>query len=876
MPHKTPRQIFGLVLALLLAACGGGSGGGNGGKNTPEPPSPPAPEPVASFSLSGTIHASPSQTVDGDTNDPASELRNNDTVIDAQAIPNPTTLGGYVNQPGTGAEGRSQLSGDVDDYFRVELLAGQRVTLLVADFEQADADLYLYNSAGEIIDFSVATGDIETLDIAHDGSYSINVFGYAGATNYVLAIGTPGSSETARANRHVDIIPWQTVIKYRGQDEQSALSIRERIRERLGLEQRAGAAGRARLMALRRGTAERQQEQSRLGTATSKKVRFQEPQLAARWETLVAIKALRRDPAIDFAEPNYRVKALEIPDDPAYPTQWHYPLINLPAAWDTTSGDQRTIVAVVDTGILSGHPDLAGQLVPGYDFVHNPESAMDGDGIDPNPEDLGNGSGTGSSSYHGTHVAGTIAAAGNNGRGVAGVAYSSKIMPLRALGANGAGTSYDVNQAIRFAAGLPNDSGHLPSEPANIINLSLGGGPFSAASQSLFDELRSRGIMVVAAAGNEASSQASYPASYDGVISVSAVNSQSRLTAYSNRGRHIDVAAPGGDNSQDLNGDGYPDGILSTGGSNGGSQITYAYTFLTGTSMAAPHVAGTLALMKSVNPQLSPADIDTLLAKGELSDDLGPTGRDNDYGHGLINAHRAVLAALDSMGSTPADSPLLNASASTLSFSTSNRQLEFELRNTGTDALSIVNLSVSQPWLTLTPVNVEASGLGTYRVSVERDELAPGLYSADILAQSTVNTVLIQVLMSVGGSASPPDVGVVYILLEDAVSGEIAGQFAASASQGTYRFSFAGVPAGKYQVYAGSDSDNDLLICDPGEACGAWLTLDQPASVSLDRDTVAIDFPIEYLVLLPSSINGKSSRAIEYTNPKMVAKRRRH
>ena len=391
---------------------------------------------------------------------------------------------------------------------------------------------------------------------------------------------------------------------------------------------------------------------------------------------------------------------------------------------------------------------------------------------------------------------------------------------------------------------------------------------------SLFQRVHEAGILVVAAAGNEASSRPQYPASYDGVISVSAVDAQARLTAYSNTGPDVDIAAPGGNSGRDLNGDGYPDGVLSTSGSGAGQGLSFAYTFLSGTSMAAPHVAGVLALMKSVNPELDPADIDALLAAGALTDDLGSPGRDNDFGYGLVNAQRSVLAALDAMGDSPADRPLLTASANTLNFSASDSRLDIEFRNGGAGELQLLSVTESEPWLQTRDTNVDDSGLGTYQVRVSRDDLAPGIHSGTITARSDVNELLITVLVSAGNVGDVPDVGVIYILLEDLDSGEIIDQFAAAADQGQYRFLFDNLPAGNYQLVAGSDADNDLFVCDPGEACGAWLTLDQPATIELTGDLDGVDFPIEYLVSLPDSTNSLPAASLVERPAKTVAKKR--
>jgi serine protease len=849
------------AVSLLVTACGGGGGGSSADSAPVDPPTPPEPPPPT-FTLTGTISTSSSQTVDTDTNDPTRAAVSNDTPNHPQSISNPITLGGYINEPGTGAAGRSQQSGDIDDYFLVDLLAGQRITMLVGDYEQADADLYLCDTQGNILDFSVDTGEVETLVIAQDGTYLVRAYAFAGATNYILAIGTP-DAQTQYQPQDYRIVPWQAVVRYKDESTTSRTqAVNEKLTRRMGLEQRAGGHGRAHLLAVRWGLVSAQQRDQRLGAAAAMVGTITDPELRARWETLMTIKSLRKDPDVLYAEPNYQVRALATPNDEAYPLQWHYPLIGLPDAWETTSGDPNVIVAVVDTGVLANHPDLAGQLVAGYDFVRDPASAGDGDGIDPNPEDPADSAGNASQSFHGTHVSGTVAARGNNRLGVAGSAYSSRVMPVRALGTGGGGTTYDVDQAVRFAAGLANDSGSVPAKPAGIINLSLGGAPFSQGTQNLYSEVRAAGVLVVAAAGNQASATPGYPASYDGVISVSAVDAQRRLASYSNTGSYIDVAAPGGNTSVDLNGDGYPDGILSTAGTVSGNGVNFAYTFLNGTSMAAPHVAGVLALMKSVNPNLTPADVDAMLASGELSDDLGPPGRDDQYGNGIINAQRSVLAALEATGNSPADNPRLVASASTLNFGGSNTALTLILRNGGKGALALSSVSASEDWLQIAPVNVDAAGLGEYQVNVDRANLSPGIYTANINAQSTVNNVTVQVLVSTGNADTGTDVGVIYILLYDPVRDETVAQFTTGSNGSDYPFRFTDIPAGAYEIVAGTDADNDLIICDAGEACGAWLTIDQPINIQLDSDVTDLDFPVGYLVSLPTMAIAQSPATV--------------
>lgn len=803
--------------------------------------------------VAGIISTPPGQQLDGDTNDPNNPLRSNDDPENPQPIGNPITLGGYVNEPGAGPEGRSQISGDTEDFFTAELLAGQRINLLVGDFTESDADLYLYDETGALVDFSVETGEVEEINVTADGRYRINVSIFDGATNYTLTIGaSPGAA--SRAARYRDVLPWDAIVSL-DPATPNLSELQADLGRRWDARPVGGDARREQLLRLSARATGDTARHSRLGRQQSRRDRFADPALAARWETLMSIKHLRREPGVAMAEANLRRRPSATVNDPAYRYQWHYPLINLPGAWDTSVGNPEVVVAVVDTGILANHPDLRGQLLPGYDFIRDPGEAGDGDGIDPDPEETIGSADPAAVNYHGSHVTGTVVAAGNNGIGVAGVAFGARVMPLRALNASG-GTSYDILQAVRYAAGLENDSGQLPAQPADIINLSLGGSGFSQTAQNLYSELRDRGIAVVAAAGNEGSTLPSYPAAYDTVIAVSAVDAEQNITRYSNRGDYIDVTAPGGDGSADINGDGYPDGVLSTGSADG----DFAYTFLSGTSMAAPHVAGVFALMKSVNPDLDASDMERLLQDGRLSVDIGGAGRDDLFGHGLIDARRAIDAALAEAGGGLDTPPRLVSSTASLNFGTALSRLEFTLSNGGNGSVGAIAVIADQPWLSTEAVNVDESGLGRYRVTVSRDGLSPGIYEGLLLASSAAGNLNIRVLVSVA-DVSTTELGVIYVLVFDPQTDQVVAQTGLRGVNGAYRYEIPDVPPGRYQVFAGTDLDNDLLICDPGEACGAWLTIDDPLLIDADGDRSDVSFPIEYLIALPGSAATASGTA---------------
>jgi serine protease len=382
------------------------------------------------------------------------------------------------------------------------------------------------------------------------------------------------------------------------------------------------------------------------------------------------------------------------------------------------------------------------------------------------------------------------------------------------------------------------------------MNLSLGGGGFSQSSQNAYTQARNAGTVIVAAAGNDNTSQLSYPASYAGVISVSAVDTQKNRAPYSNFGREIDVAAPGGDNSSDRNGDGRPDGVASTGGDDTGAALEYVYLYQNGTSMAAPHMAGVVALMFEEAPGMTPAQLDQLLENGDITEDVannGPATRDDVYGYGLIDARLAVEAAAALGGPPPPANPTLRVNPSALNFGTVQSSVDITLSNGGGGALTVAAPTDDATWLTVSALTVDANGLGTYRVAVDRGPLVDGTYSATITITSDANDVMIPVLMSKGAS-QVSDTGFQFILLIDPSSFDTVAQLDLSPSNGRYVYRFSGVDDGKYWVIGGTDFDNDGFICHGGEACGAYPTLDQPQALNVSGRMTGLDFGTGFVV----------------------------
>ncbi|WP_428266327.1 S8 family peptidase [Haliangium sp.] len=606
---------------------------------------------------------------------------------------------------------------------------------------------------------------------------------------------------------------------------------------------------------------------------------------ADRARTIAMIEELNQRPDVLYAQPNFIYHPLRVPNDEFVQFQWHYESINLPGAWDITVGDAGTVVAVVDTGILfdpndssRSHPDLAGKVLPGFDFISDTQISRDGDGRDGNPFDPGDTPG-GQSSYHGSHVSGTIAAATDNQVGLAGVNWSARILPVRALGVGG-GSSLDILDGIRWAAGLQVTGVPDNPTPADVINLSLGGtAQCSPFEQQIYDQVSAKGTIVVVAAGNENQNAANVsPASCSGVITVGATDFLDQRAPYSNFGARIDIMAPGGDMNASFANSDFPDGVLSLGldDSNG----EFVFNFLQGTSMAAPHVAGVVSLMKGLRPELTTAEAVSILraTSRPLSAIDCKRSSATDCGAGLIDAQAALQALLNGELPPPVGTGNLIVSPNPVDFGNDRDQLQLSVtNNSGAIANWTVDgfeIAAGNPG-TLTdstlfvPEGSQRGGVieegGTFNLTIALNRqliTVPGIYTIDLLIglNGTPERVPVRFNTLSAGSGGPSGATIVAAVYETALGDvEIADSQVENFFFTNYRLV---PPPGFYQIIAWTDDNGNGLI-DNGDYIGSYpeevQVLDGETSGGRDFDIAPV------LDLNPGALglDGGLARALE-------------
>lgn len=534
------------------------------------------------------------------------------------------------------------------------------------------------------------------------------------------------------------------------------------------------------------------------------------------------VAALRKEPSVEYAEPNSICHAFMTPSDPMYSHQWHLDIppgsenaawhgangggINVESAWDQSQG-AGVIVAVIDTGVAYENygeyqqaPDLAGTVfVPGYDFINNDSH--------PNDDDS-----------HGTHVAGTIAQSTNNGTGVAGVAPACSIMPVKVLDANGRGTAQTLADGIYYAV----DHG------AQVINLSLGW-PVrgrkavdpGATVRNAVAYAHGKGVTIVCASGNDGTPAVAYPAAYDDYcIAVGATRYDETRATYSNYGSSLDIVAPGGDVDVDQNGDGYVDGVLqNTFNPNTGDVKDFGYWFFDGTSMATPHVSGVAALLIA-RGATGPDQVRQALQT--TAEDKGESGWDKHYGHGLLDA-AAAIAAIGPPNNAPTVSITAPADGSS---QVSGVTISFAGNATDTED---GDLTASMIWASDKDGQIGTGGAfsatlsdGTHTVTASVTDSGGKVGSA---------AITVTVVPPVGSIS-----GTVTNLSGDPIEGATVatdtGQSAQSAADGTYTIS--DVPVGERSVTASATG------CQPQTQTAGVI---ESATTNLDFSLIAVPTP---------------------------------
>ena len=811
-----------------------------------------------SYPVSGAVSVDDNTDIDSDINDERSIIIPNGNFDDlmpfdsAQIIDSiPMQLTGYVNVPGEGHEGPLKQEGDFSDIFRFDALGGEVITLDIphtsADNDSSELvpllDLYLYNEIGELIDFSWNFGDTQLVINAPNarGTYFVEVYIFydqeyqesKSSSDYKLTFDYSSTSIQAtntNVTKAADFVIGDIIVKRKSNC--NSKQVNDLISSKMirPLQQKGSRTGPNlysfgdRIIEFSKSSAINKSSFTHIS-----KGRSRPSEVELKVATLLAAREIAHLPCVEYAEPNYRRYKSLTPNDSQYNQQWHYEKINLPDAWDTTNGNEAIKVAVLDTGIALNHPDLLlKHSDDGYDFLSDPQFSGDGDGIDANPTD---------SCYdsHGTHVAGTVGATTDNSLGVAGVDWKARIMSVRVLGCYG-GTDYDIAQGIHYAAGLPNDSG-IEADPADIINMSLGGAGYNQTLADAVADAVDAGVIIIAAAGNESTPFPSYPAALEGVVSVAATDADNEKAWFSNFGPTIDVAAPGVD-------------ILSTVVKFEDNQVNHNYESWNGTSMAAPHVAGVASLMKSVYSDMTPDDFDAILISGNITDDLGDSGRDNDFGFGLINAKKAVEYAKQiGDGSIPVPAtPILGLDYSYINFGLVNTEAVVNVSNVGSKnaTLTISGVETANSFVTVTAPNSE-DGLGDYTIRLDRTDLEPGIYDSSVKFTSDGGEKTLSIVFKV----LDPDqryygtAGNIYLHLTNTDTDEVTKINVLEPVNGKYAFDFPHVAEGSYTLKAGNDLDNNGVLCEGAEGCGQFGG-ETETILEINADTTGVDFDLHY------------------------------
>ncbi|MCY4046395.1 MAG: S8 family serine peptidase [Cellvibrionales bacterium] len=780
---------FVFTAAFLLSGCGSDT-------NNP------------SSALSVRISTPTFYNLDSDTNEVLQNYQANDSFDDAQIISSPSQTIGFLNVGGM-PNGRFINNSDAQDIFYTQLKPHQGIRLEAelssSSATHTDLDLFLYDNAKNLIKASTTTGNIEEITPPTEGFY------------YIEVRINPGRQANIHANYLLSIVDNLELSPQNGRNQgvvtlSDAIKIKPQQLTENRLQPEASIAFKQQHPSDKsRWKVERFEPSERFSitplSTNAKRVKTNNHKI----KLLEHIKQKQREG--HDAEPIVKYEALTISNDPLSFYQWYLPNIKYPEAYALTESLNlsEVTVAIIDSGIFY-HDDLTDNIRDGFDFVRDPSRACDGDGIDADPMEPITGSQD--FSFHGTTVAGIIGAKSNNQRGLLGLARNVSIMPIRAIGCDDLGDSYDLEQAIRYAAGLPNSSGIIPNKPADIINLSLGSQDRIDSIGELLAQVEQLGIIVVAAAGNDGTQTNFYPASYDTTFAVTATNYRNQRAPYSNFGSSIDIAAPGGSMTEYNNPTGERDGIISLFVTDSNGQWESSYGFVEGTSIATPIVSAAFALMKGYAPQLDTGFLRQLLIEGLLT---GQNTRNDILGYGLIDMESSLFNLI----STTQFNAALYSDKTALHINRVKTQAKVKLKATPGDPPVISSILPSHQAIQVSNEATDATGLGEYTVTVDVTAL-PEKKTHETIEIIASNGQILRLNITIDNrpiSNEYNDTGTLYLYVLEKNSNQALISVVMERQGSNYLATIDNLPEGELTIVVANNPDGDATLCETYEFC---------------------------------------------------------
>ena len=798
------------------------------------------------YTINGTLYSNRYTVVDGDVQNTLKyTVRDNNSLSNAQVLQNPTDVIGHIgdntvdivivengfcfdNDDDGACDTQTLENFDTEDWYKVTAAPNLTVTLqnegliyedlpdnpgsfYCCEYDSMDLDLLLYNEDGSLANYSYTDSSTSTrkiIALPDSGTFYAVVKANSGHAKYVLTFGSNVEGASAAyfnpddnfaKDRFISYIPFGPEFVANGNETYPV-----DIYPDSDIATKFIQADQDDRKGLRRFNLSVESEFRRIfGESHLDNIQGNPEQVEylKHWKVLQHYKELH--PRLNL-ELDLKAKLTNFTRDPRWNLQWNLQQIGLETALTAIGqGTKDVAVAVLDGGgpLADSTADSTSAFLPGgFDFVD-----FDNDPTDPQS----------SSGSHGTHVGSTIAAL-NDGNNING--FGIGVVSMRVMGTSGTGFTSDIIQGLLFAGGLPNSTGSVyqGATPIKAMNLSLGstGGGCSSSYQGVFNDLYDRNISVVSSSGNaaqEAPGAYGYPASCENVISVGATAATGLRAYYSTYNDAVDIAAPGGDVGADVNADGYSDGVLAF-------DSNEDLAFYQGTSMASPHVAGAIGILYALVPELLASQVDALIIDGHLVDDIGPEGKDDDYGYGLLNINKAVARIIDEEG--------LDFTYGSINPGTANLGLEFNsyditVSKVGDGELSVASITNDLPSaVTISEIDVDESGFGTYRLTFDRSSLPDGLYRTNTrVTFSNENIQSSVATFQVGPERERPYVEFVstYLYQVDEVGGTISLVFGNDGEMvdGEVAFTAENLPDGQYYFSYFSFIDN--FIRDVGE-----------------------------------------------------------